>query len=98
MGWFSNLFRRTVELEYRDEHGKQVKKTVSKRQFDALMKNAIAEGKATVRDACLVHILDAQYDSECSERWIIGEQIPRRLASAAPGPPSMRELLQRVKR
>jgi hypothetical protein len=77
MGWLSDLFGRTVELEYRDQDGKPVKKRVSKVQFDALMKNAVAEGKATVHETCVVHILDPKRDRPHHENWIIGEQVPR---------------------
>jgi len=76
MGWLSDLFGRTVELEYRGKDGKLVKKKVSKDQLDPLMKNTVAEGKATL-EACVVHILDSNYDGPRTENWIIGEQVSR---------------------
>jgi hypothetical protein len=64
----------TVELEYWD-NGKLVKKRVSKAQFDALMNKAVAEGKATIHDGCVAHILDAIH-GERTENWIVGEHVP----------------------
>jgi hypothetical protein len=58
MGWLSNLFGKTIEIEFREEHGDFVRRRVSKSEFDVLMNKGIAEGKATVHEACDVHILD----------------------------------------
>jgi hypothetical protein len=51
MGWLRNLFGGTVD----SEDGKRAKKTVSKAQFDSLVKKAVAEGKATLRGMCGPH-------------------------------------------
>jgi hypothetical protein len=76
MGWLRNLFGGTVNSEYRED-GKRAKKTVSKAQFDSLVKKAVAEGKATLHGACVVHILDPMHDGPRIESWIIGEQVSR---------------------
>jgi len=75
MGWFSSLFDKSIELEFRDELGHLVKKRVSKKQFDALMNKAVAEGKATFHEACDVHILDPKGSRE--EQWLIGTDIEK---------------------
>src|SRR5947207_11449698 len=72
MGWLRNLFGGTVDSEYRED-GKRVKKSVSKGQFDSLMRKAVAEDKATLHGACVVHILDPMHDGPRTESWIIGE-------------------------
>src|SRR6266487_1599981 len=74
MDWFSKLFQQTVEIEFVDEHGRKQTKRVAKRQLDALMNKAVAEGKATVQDACVAHILDPKHGLR-TENWIIGEQV-----------------------
>jgi hypothetical protein len=76
MSWLSKLFPETVEIEYQDENGQRVKKRVLKTEFDALANKALAEGKATVVDACRVHILDP-VDGEVTEDRLIGEDIDR---------------------
>src|SRR5439155_11522043 len=76
MGWLRNLFGGTVDSEYRED-GKRVKKSVSKGQFDSLMRKAVAEDKATLHGACVVHILDPMHDGSRTESWIIGEQVSR---------------------
>jgi hypothetical protein len=50
MAWFSKLFGETIEIEFRDEDGRLVKRRVLKKEFDALMNKAVAEGKASVHD------------------------------------------------
>jgi hypothetical protein len=40
------------------------------------MNKAVAEGKATVHDGCVAHILDAMH-GERTENWIVGEDVPR---------------------
>lgn len=76
MAWLSKLFPETVEIEYRDENGQRVKKRVLKKEFDALAEKALDEGKATVVDACRVHILDP-VQGELMEDWLIGQDIDR---------------------
>jgi hypothetical protein len=73
MGWFSNLFRETIEIEFRDDDGRLVKKRVPKREFDALMNKAVAEGKATLHESCTAHIIDPKGDRQ--EEWLIGKDI-----------------------
>jgi hypothetical protein len=74
MGWFTDLFQRNVEIEYVDEHGLKQTKMVSKRQFDALINKAVAEGKATVHKGCVAHILDPMHGAR-TENWMVGEQV-----------------------
>jgi hypothetical protein len=45
MGWFSNLFGETIEIEFRDEDGCLVRRHVPKKEFNALVDKAVAEGK-----------------------------------------------------
>jgi hypothetical protein len=73
MGWLADVFGRTG--------GKPAKMKVSKDQLDPIMKNAIAEGKATLDEACVVHILDPTYEGPRIENWIIGEQVSRFLTA-----------------
>jgi hypothetical protein len=69
MGWLADVFGRTG--------GKPARMKVSKDQLDPVMKNAIAEGKATLDEACVVHILDPTFEGPRIENWIIGEQVSR---------------------
>jgi diphthamide synthase (EF-2-diphthine--ammonia ligase) len=73
MGWLSSLFGETIEIEYRDEQGRLVKKRVSKKQFDEFTEKALAEGKATIYEGCDVHIIDP--DGYRVEKWIVGKDI-----------------------
>ena len=77
MGWLSSLFQGgNMEIEYVDEQGRKQTKRVSKRQFEARMSEAVADGKATVHDACQVHILNPMTGKRV-ENWIIGQQVNR---------------------
>lgn len=76
MGWFGNLFQKTVEIEFVDEQGRKQTKRVSQRDFDALMTKAVAEGKATVHDGCTAHILDPMHGVQI-QNWIVGDRITR---------------------
>jgi hypothetical protein len=68
MGIFD--FWRTVEIEY-VENGQTIKRRVSKRAFDKLMRLGIAKGAVTVTDACTVHFLDPM--GSRTETWSIGD-------------------------
>src|SRR5712675_1116388 len=74
MGWFRNLFQRNVEFEYVDEYGRKQTKMVPKREFNAFVNKAVADGKATVYKGCVAHILDPGHEAR-AENWIVGKHV-----------------------
>ena len=66
-------FGETTEIEYHDELGRLVKKRVSKKQFDEIAEKALADGEATIYEACEVHMLDP--GGYRVQRWAVGVDI-----------------------